>query len=50
MKSKKGKVKVVDKSLVSKTEKLEVDFGRLKCEFELLKLCQRTQQNKKVEK
>ena len=30
VKSKKGKEKVVDKSLVSKTDKLEVDFGRLK--------------------
>ena len=28
VKSKKGKEKVVDKSLVSKTDKLEVDFGR----------------------
>ena len=50
VKSKKGKENVVDKSLVSKTDKLEVDFERLKSEFELLKLCQRTQQNKKVEK
>ena len=50
VKSKKGKEKVVDKSLVSKTELLEVDFKKLKSEFELLKLCQRNQQNKKVEK
>ena len=47
VKSKKEKEKVVDKSLVSKTDQLEVDFEKLKSEFELLKLSQRTQQNKK---
>ena len=33
VKAKKGKEKLVDKSLVSKTDKLEVDFRRLKREF-----------------
>ena len=35
---------------MSKTEHLGVDFEKLMSEFELLKLCQRNQLNKKVEK
>ena len=50
VKSQKVKENVVDTSLVSKTEQLGVDFEKLKSEFELLKLCQRNQLNKKVER
>ena len=47
IKSKKGKENVVD---MCKTERLLVDFEKLKSEFQLLKLCQRNQINKNVEK
>ena len=50
VKCKKGKENVVDTSFVSKTEQLETNFEKLKSEFELLKLCQRNQTNKNVDK
>lgn len=46
---KKPKEKLFDTSLVSKTDKLGKDFEKLKSEFELLKMCQRTQATKAIE-
>ena len=48
MKSKNGKEKLVDVSLLSKTDDLKVEFDKILSEFELLKLCQRNINNKKL--
>ena len=50
VKSKKGKEQSTDSSLVSRMNKLEVEFEQLKSEFELLKLCRINQKTKTVQK